>query len=90
MQLVCPVCRETITKGSKCLESVSQYSDEEQEKEEEEVHISDQVQLWQQNMSRLLQHQRERGGTIDITAKDDVIDETWVYINNKCAQVLYE
>lgn len=33
---------------------------------------------WQCKMSTLLEKQRERGGVIDLTNKDDVIDLTWV------------
>lgn len=34
---------------------------------------------WQHQMAVLLQQQRERGGVIDLTNTDDVIDLTWVW-----------
>ena len=33
---------------------------------------------WQSQMAALLEQQRERGGVIDLSDKDAVIDETWV------------
>ena len=39
---------------------------------------SQSLRQWQRKMAALLQQQRERGGVIDGTEKDDVIDLTWV------------
>lgn len=33
---------------------------------------------WQSQMAALLEQQRGRGGVIDLSDKDTVIDETWV------------
>ncbi len=73
------MCRDPIAPEATCLEAVLQATPPQTSVEEkEEIFISDQVRSWQKEMARLLQQQEERGGVIDPTAKDDVIDETWV------------
>lgn len=66
-----------------CLEAVSQFTASQQllvegEGEGSEVTISLETRRWQLRMAKLQQRQRERGGVIDVHAKDEVIDETWV------------
>ena len=39
---------------------------------------SQSLRQWQRQMDLLLQQQKERGGIIDLTEKDDVIDLSWV------------
>ena len=36
------------------------------------------MQSWQVKMASLLRQQREKGGVIDPSAEDDVIDDSWV------------
>ena len=50
-----------------------------EEEGEEFVFLPSQaLRQWQHQMAVLLRQQRERGGVIDLTNKDDVIDLTWV------------
>jgi len=44
----------------------------------EKVAIDPEVRAWQKEMAALLDQQRQKGGLIDLQAKDEVIDETWV------------
>ncbi len=75
------MCREPIATDAPCLQAISQATPTQGwhgEKEKEKIHISREIRHWQREMAKLLQGQREKGGLIDITAKDQVIDETWV------------
>lgn len=76
------MCREPIVAGSLCVETVSNALStlSLEEEEEQEVHISPNIRHWQQQMTRLLRQQQEKGGLIDTSARDAVIDETWVGI----------
>ena len=49
-----------------------------QREEQFEFSPSEHLRRWQVEMARLLQQQREKGGVIDQTEKDAVIDMTWV------------
>lgn len=50
-----------------------------EEEGEEFVFLPSQtLRQWQHQMAVLLRQQKERGGVIDLTNKDDVIDLTWV------------
>ena len=42
---------------------------------------SEPLRRWQTEMAWLLQQQREKGGAIDQTEKDAVIDVTWVSVS---------
>ena len=55
-------------------------STREREREGEELVFvpSQSLRQWQHQMAVLLRQQKERGGVIDLTAKDDVIDLSWV------------
>lgn len=75
------MCRAVISPGDACLEAVESYVPHStSESEQNEVFISPKIREWQVEMARLLQRQRDRGGTIDLAAKDDTIDETWVCV----------
>lgn len=81
--LECPVCRLRIVPEATCLEAVSHYittrrSLEPVEKDLARVSISQEIRQWQHKMARLLQKQQDKGGLINPSAKDEVIDETWV------------
>ena len=52
---------------------------EEEEEEEKFVFVpSSSLRQWQSHMAAMLERQKERGGVIDLSDKDAVIDETWV------------
>ena len=53
---------------------------EEREEEEEKIVFvpSPSLLQWQSQMAAMLERQKERGGIIDLSDKDAVIDETWV------------
>ena len=72
------MCREPIAPDAPCLQAVSLATPTQDWEEEEEVHISKAIRHWQREMAQLLQQQRDKGGLIDTTAKDQVIDEAWV------------
>ena len=76
----CPVCREVLVAESSCLEAVSQATPPLgcYVVETEVVRIAPDIRAWQKEMAILLEHQRQKGGVIDLSAKDEVIDETWV------------
>lgn len=77
------MCREPIADGAACLEAVAcaTPTDPMGKAEQARVHISQEIRHWQQQMAKLLQRQLEKGGLIDINAKDEVIDETWTWVH---------
>jgi E3 ubiquitin-protein ligase RNF25 len=74
--LECPICRNNIPNDSVCLRGEG----EEREEEEEKIVFvpSPSLLQWQSQMAAMLERQKERGGVIDLSDKDAVIDETWV------------
>ena len=77
------MCRERIAPDAACLAqcTASEQLEEEGLMERRGISISQELRRWQRRMAELQQRQRERGGMIDVTAKDEVIDETWVGLN---------
>lgn len=74
------MCREVIAPDATCLAQCA-ASDQLEEGgliERESVTISQELRRWQRRMAELQKRQRERGGMIDVNAKDEVIDEAWV------------
>ena len=67
------------TSGSVCVRG-SLLGEERIEEEEFAFVPSPALRRWQSKMARLLRRQRERGGVIDLTNRDTVIDETWVLL----------
>ncbi|CAI8058014.1 E3 ubiquitin-protein ligase RNF25, partial [Geodia barretti] len=77
--LECPVCRNTIPNNSVCVRGEGEEREEEEEEEEKFVFVpSSSLRQWQSHMAAMLERQKERGGVIDLSDKDAVIDETWV------------
>ena len=73
------MCREVLEDGSICLAAVSKATPLPCESYEDiEVSIPPEVRGWQREMAALLRRQTLNGGQIDISVKDEVIDETWV------------
>ena len=65
-------------------DSLNLGGDGEREKEGDEETFefvpSPSLRRWQRRMAALLRRQKERGGVIDLSRKDAVIDETWVRV----------
>ena len=73
------MCRDRIAPGSVCLNAVA-GSKAALHRENEAVHFmpSPELKAWQDRMASLLWKQKQKGGVINPSGEDDVIDETWV------------
>lgn len=82
------MCREPIAPDAACLAAVQQFIASQQfmegdcsgghQSEGSSILITEEIRHWQQEMASLLERQREKGGLINVHAKDEVIDESWV------------
>ena len=63
-----------------CLDAIARSRAESLHREDEEINFkpSPELKAWQDRMASLLWKQRQKGGVVNLSNEDDVIDESWV------------